>query len=56
MKFVEPQIYLIAETRIDSAQLREMLASLGEATALEWLSKTQPSSVGSPGTELEFAL
>jgi hypothetical protein len=41
MKFVQPHVYLIGETRVDFGQLREMLGELGEATALEWLSKTE---------------
>lgn len=44
MKFVEPEVYLIAETKIDTNQLNQMLASLGKSIALEWLSKTQVSS------------
>jgi thymidylate synthase (FAD) len=44
MKFVEPHVYLIGETRVDLDQLREMLGELGEATALKWLSKTESSS------------
>jgi len=44
MKFVEPYVYLIAETKIESEQLREMLTALGETTAVDWLSKTRESS------------
>ncbi len=44
MKFVEPAVYLIAESRIDQEQLKEMLETLGGQIALEWLSKVAPSS------------
>src|SRR5580698_2823360 len=44
MKFVEPQVYLIGETKIDLAQLREMLGAIGGSTASEWFSKTQKAS------------
>ena len=44
MKFVEPQVYLIAETKIDLDQLTEMLGALGESTALDWLAKTRKAS------------
>ncbi len=44
MKFVEPEVYLIAETKVDSEELRRMLTSLGESTAVNWLNKTQASS------------
>src|SRR5437879_4541977 len=44
MKFVEPHVYLIAETKIDGEQLREMLTTLGESTAVDWLKRTQTSS------------
>jgi thymidylate synthase (FAD) len=44
MKFVEPAVYLIAETRIDQDQLKEMLDTLGGQIALEWLSKVAPAS------------
>jgi thymidylate synthase (FAD) len=44
MKFVEPHVYLIAETKIDTEQLRDMLTALGESTALDWLDRTQASS------------
>ena len=44
MKFVEPQVYMIAETKVDLAQVRRMLGDLGGSTALDWLSKTVPSS------------
>ncbi len=44
MKFVEPEVYLIAETRIDFDQLQKMLASLGQSTARTWLAKTKATS------------
>jgi thymidylate synthase (FAD) len=44
MKFVEPQVYLIGETRIDLTQLKEMLDAIGGSTALEWFSKTEKAS------------
>lgn len=44
MKFVEPQVYMIGETKIDLSQTKQMLRALGGATALGWLSKTLPSS------------
>ncbi|MGA2664381.1 MAG: FAD-dependent thymidylate synthase [Nitrososphaerales archaeon] len=44
MKFVEPQVYLIGETRIDPVQLRAMLDAIGGSTALDWFSKTQKAS------------
>ena len=44
MKFVEPQVYMIGETKIDPTQLQEMLRAIGGTTALAWLSKTQKVS------------
>ncbi len=44
MKFVEPEVYLIAETRIDFDQLQKMLTSLGQSTARTWLAKTKAAS------------
>lgn len=44
MRFVEPEVYLIAETKVDRRELRRMLSSLGESTAVEWLSKTLQAS------------
>lgn len=44
MKFVEPAVYLIAETRIDHDQLREMLKTLGGDIAVNWLSRVEPAS------------
>src|ERR1700730_15883506 len=44
MEFVEPKVYLIAESKIDYDQLKEMLSSVGEETALEWFAKTKEAS------------
>lgn len=44
MRFVEPQIQLIAETRINLDEVKKMLTSLGGETALDWLSKTRDMS------------
>lgn len=44
MKFVKPEVFLIAETKIDQPQLKKMLTSLGGQTAVQWLSKTTPTS------------
>src|SRR5271155_3267705 len=44
MKFVEPQVYMIGETKVDLAQVKQMLRSLGGSTALGWLSKTVPNA------------
>lgn len=44
MKFVQPKVYLIGETRIDFDQLKEMLDEIGGSTALNWLSKTEVTS------------
>jgi thymidylate synthase (FAD) len=44
MKLVEPQIYIIGETKVDRSQVRRMLKSLGGNTALGWLSKTLPTA------------
>jgi thymidylate synthase (FAD) len=44
MKFIEPEVYLIAETKIHSSQLQQMLHSLGQSTAVSWLSKTKAAS------------
>jgi len=44
MKFVQPRVYLIGETRVDYPQLRNMLQALGETTALDWLARTRASS------------
>ena len=44
MEFVEPKVYLIAESKIDYDQLKEMLSSVGEETALGWFAKTKEAS------------
>ena len=44
MKFVEPTVFLIAETRIDQGQLKAMLNTLGGQIALDWLSQIAPAS------------
>lgn len=41
MKFVEPEVYLIAETKVDIDQLRKMLGTIGEGTAVKWLDDTR---------------
>jgi thymidylate synthase (FAD) len=44
MKFVEPEVYLIAETQVDHNELRRMLESLGGKTALDWMGRVEPGS------------
>src|SRR5271154_5448331 len=44
MEFVEPQVYLIAESTINFDQLKTMLASVGEETATNWLARTKEAS------------
>jgi thymidylate synthase (FAD) len=44
MEFVEPQVYLIAETKIDFGQLKTMLTSVGERTAADWFARTKEVS------------
>lgn len=44
MEFVEPQVYLIAESAINLDQLKAMLASVGEETATNWLARTKAAS------------
>jgi len=44
MEFVEPQVYLIAESAINFDQLKAMLASVGEETATNWLARTKEAS------------
>ena len=44
MEFVEPQVYLIAESKINFDQLNAMLSSVGEETATKWLTKTKEAS------------
>jgi thymidylate synthase (FAD) len=40
MKFVEPHVFMIGETKMDMNQTRQMLRALGGTTALGWFSKT----------------
>src|SRR5271156_6392800 len=44
MRFVEPEVYVIAETKVDLTQVKQMLRDLGGSTALGWLANTLPSS------------
>jgi len=44
MEFVEPQVYLIAESKINFDQLKAMLASVGEETATSWFARTKEAS------------
>jgi len=44
MQFVEPQVFLIAETKVNPDQLKAMLASVGGDTATGWLTKTREAS------------
>ncbi|MDA4136400.1 MAG: FAD-dependent thymidylate synthase [Thaumarchaeota archaeon] len=44
MEFVEPQVYLIAESRVNLDQLRGMLASIGGDTATDWFARTKEAS------------
>lgn len=44
MEFVDPQVYLIAESKLNFDEVGEMLASLGEVTATDWLQKTRQAS------------
>ncbi len=44
MEFVEPQVYLIAETKIDYEQLSTMMSAVGAETATNWLSRTRGAS------------
>src|SRR5271170_2255725 len=44
MEFIEPQVYLIAESRINFDQLKAMLASVGEETATNWFTRTKEAS------------
>jgi hypothetical protein len=44
MEFVEPKVFLIAESKIDYGQLKEMLAEVGGDTALQWFAKTKGAS------------
>ena len=44
MEFVQPEVYLIAESRIDFDQLKAMLASVGKETATNWFGRTREAS------------
>lgn len=44
MEFVEPMVYLIAETRVNFDQLHDMLYSVGGDTAADWFAKTKGTS------------
>lgn len=44
MEFVEPRVYLIAESRINFDQLKGMLSTVGEETATNWLARTKEAS------------
>lgn len=44
MEFVEPQVYLIAETKVDFGQVNAMLASVGQDTATSWFARTKSAS------------
>ena len=44
MEFIEPKVYMIGETKVDLAQVKQMLRTLGGPTALGWLSKTAPGA------------
>src|SRR6266849_8517648 len=44
MEFVEPKVFLIAESKTDYGQLKEMLAEVGGDTALQWFAKTKEAS------------
>src|SRR5580658_9754196 len=44
MEFVEPQVYLIAESRINFDQVKAMLSSVGGDIASKWFSKTEQAS------------
>jgi len=44
MEFVEPQVYLIAESKVNIDQLNGMLASVGQETATKWFARTREAS------------
>ena len=44
MEFTEPEVYLIAETRIDEEQLKRALSSVGKGTAVDWYERTRKAS------------
>jgi thymidylate synthase (FAD) len=44
MRFVEPRVYMIGETKINLAQTKLMLKDLGGGTAIDWFSGTVSKS------------
>lgn len=44
MKFIEPKVFLIGETKVDQKQMQEMLRAIGGQTALDWLARTRDAS------------
>jgi thymidylate synthase (FAD) len=44
LRFIEPEVYLLAETKIDFDQLSRMLSRVGESTAVNWLNDTRKVS------------
>ena len=44
MKLVNPEVYLIANTKIDYNEVQKMLKTLGDKTALQWLKRTKELS------------
>jgi thymidylate synthase (FAD) len=44
MEFVEPEVYLIAESKVNLDQLGRMLTSVGQETATSWFTRTQEAS------------
>lgn len=44
LEFVEPQVYLIAESKINLDQLKAMLTSVGQETATGWFTRTKEAS------------
>ena len=44
MEFVEPEVYLIAESKVNPEQVKAMLASVGKDTATNWFARTKEAS------------
>jgi len=44
MEFVEPKVFLIAESKVDYAQMKDMLDEVGGKIATQWFSKTKEAS------------
>jgi len=44
MEFVEPQVYLIAESKVNFDQVKAMLTSVGQETATNWFARTKEAS------------